>query len=243
MKNIILLSLGLITGPALAAESIEEYGIIGASGTFGQSIYSTENSAKPGITPTLFYYGERGFVNGSLANFSLLPYVGISGNWRFSEVSNTFDNIPDGIEERKGNLELGITLGTPGARITLLQDVMSVHGGKELQLHLGKTFDTPIRRFTLTPYLELDWRDNKLSQHLYGVSTAESIASGIDKYNARNSYVYQAGIIGLYDLSKQLVLISKVRIESHDNDSPIVQRNIGWSYELGLTYKFTAKSW
>ncbi|GLQ73949.1 MipA/OmpV family protein [Vibrio penaeicida] len=241
MKNIVALSLALVSGSALAMEPVEEYGIIGASGTFGQSIYSTEDSAQFGVTPNLFYYGNRGFIDGSLANYNLLPYVGISGNWRFAQVSNTFDTIPNGIDERDGNLELGITLGTPGARITYLQDVMSVHGGKEIQVHLGKTFDTPMRRFTLTPYVELDWRDRKLSQHLYGVSASESSASGLMKYDASSSYVYQAGVIGLYDFSKKLVIISKARMESHDDDSPIVQRSFGWSFELGLTYKFAGK--
>lgn len=115
MKNIVALSLALVSGSALAMEPVEEYGIIGASGTFGQSIYSTEDSAQFGVTPNLFYYGNRGFIDGSLANYNLLPYVGISGNWRFAQVSNTFDTIPNGIDERDGNLELGITLGTPGA--------------------------------------------------------------------------------------------------------------------------------
>ncbi|BCL72891.1 putative MltA-interacting MipA [Vibrio nigripulchritudo MADA3029] len=243
MKKLVALSLALVSGSTFAFEPGEEYGIIGASGTFGQSVYSTEDSAKFGITPNLFYYGERGFIDGSLASYNVLPYVGISGNWRFAQVSNTFDTIPDGIDERDGNLELGLTIGTPGARITYLQDVMNVHGGKEIQVHLGKTFNTPMRRFTLTPYVELDWRDRKLSDHLYGVSAAESSASGLKQYDASSSFVYQAGVIGLYDFSKKLVIISKARMESHDDDSPIVQRNFGWSFEVGLTYKFAGKSW
>ncbi|EFP98558.1 MipA/OmpV family protein [Vibrio caribbeanicus] len=238
MKKILPLTLALTSSMAIAQESIQEYGIVGASGTFGQSVYSTDNSANFGLTPTIFYYSNHGFIDGSLINVSVLPYLGISGNWRFSEVSDTFDSIPTGINERKGSLELGVTLGTPGARLTYLHDVSNVHQGSELQLHLGKTFATPLSDLSLTPFVEVDWRDKKLSNHVYGVSVAESLASGLAEYNPSTNLVYKAGLIGLYDLSDNFVVLSKGRIERHDDESPIVQRKLGYSFELGLTYKF-----
>jgi outer membrane protein len=238
MKKILPLILALTASMTTAQEGFQEYGIVGASGTFGQSVYSTGSSANFGLTPTIFYYSDHGFIDGSLVNFSVLPYLGISGNWRFSEVSDTFDSIPTGINDRKGNLELGITLGTPGARITYLHDISNVHQGSEIQLHLGKTLETPLSNLSLTPYIEVDWRDKKFSNHVYGVSAAESIASGLAEYNASTNLVYKAGLIGLYDLSDNFVVLSKARIERHNDESPIVQRKLGYSFELGLTYKF-----
>ena len=139
----------------------EEYGIIGGGITYGESVFSTKSSPQLGATPNLFYSGPKGFIDGSLVNWQLLPYVGLSGNWRFAEVSDTFVDLPNGIQDRDGNGELGITLGTVGARLTYLHDVTSEHNGYEVQLHLGRTLETWTQPFTITPYIEIDYRDKK----------------------------------------------------------------------------------
>ena len=55
MKKILPLTLALTSSAVIAQEDIQEYGIVGVSGTFGQSVYSTDNSANFGLTPTIFY--------------------------------------------------------------------------------------------------------------------------------------------------------------------------------------------
>jgi outer membrane protein len=213
-----------------------DFGFVGVDGKYGQSVFSDESKGSFELVPDIFYNGEYGFVDGGLVNVSVLPYVGISGQWRFSEVS---DDIPDGINDRDGNGELGITLGTVGARLTYLQDITNEHNGYELQLHLGYTFDTLLQDFTLTPFAEVDYRDKRLSQHLYGISATEAANSGLNSFEADSSFVYKTGLIGIYSLTPDWLGLAKVNFEHHDSDSPIIQRDLGWSVSLGITYKFT----
>lgn len=222
-----------------AEDRYYDFGFIGASGALGQTVFTDSDSGQFTLQPNLFYNGRYGFIDGSLANISILPYVGISGQWRFAEVSDDFDDIPSGIDDRDGNGELGITLGTVGARVTFLHDVTNQHNGYEVQLHLGRTFNLPINSLTLTPYVEVDYRSNELSQHLYNVSSKESARSGLDTFDADHSWVYQAGLIGIFDINTRWLALGKLELEHHDSSSPLVQRDLGWSFSLGAVYRFT----
>ncbi|CAH1600063.1 Membrane protein [Vibrio owensii] len=238
MKSRIAFSLTLLLSSPLSLANNESFGIVGGSATYGESVFSIKDTPQFGATPNLFYSGQIGFIDGSLANWQALPYVGVSANWRFAEVSDTFADLPNGINDRDGNGELGITLGTVGARLTYLHDVTSEHNGYEVQLHLGRTLETWLPPFTLTPYLEVDYRDKKLSHHLYSVSAQEAAGSGLNEFKADSTFVYQAGIIGLYEFTPSWIGISKAEFVHHDSDSPLIQRDVGWSFEVGLTYRF-----
>ncbi|MGI9877439.1 MipA/OmpV family protein [Vibrio chagasii] len=238
MVRRIALALSITLGSTQLSFANQEYGIVGGSLTYGESVFSTKSTPLLGATPNLFYSGPKGFIDGSLANWQLLPFAGLSGNWRFAEVSDTFVDLPNGIQDRGGNGELGITLGTVGARLTYLHDVTSEHNGYEVQLHLGRTLETWAKPLTITPYLEVDYRDKKLSNHLYGISSSESSASGLDQFDAGSTFVYQAGLIGLYEFTPRWIGISKVELTHHDSNSPLIQRDVGWSLEFGVTYRF-----
>ncbi|CAH6829482.1 conserved exported hypothetical protein [Vibrio chagasii] len=238
MVRRIALALSVTLGSTQLSFANQEYGIVGGSLTYGESVFSTKSTPQLGATPNLFYSGPKGFIDGSLANWQLLPFVGLSGNWRFAEVSDTFVDLPNGIQNRDGNGELGITLGTVGARLTYLHDVTSEHNGYEVQLHLGRTLETWAKPLTITPYLEVDYRDKKLSNHLYGISSRESSASGLNQFDAGATFVYQAGLIGLYEFTPRWIGISKMELTHHDSNSPLIQRDVGWSLEVGLTYRF-----
>ncbi|EOD78809.1 membrane protein [Grimontia indica] len=231
------LLLSVIATPTLAQDKYKDFGFVGAGLTVGESVFSNQG-AKAGAEPYLFYNSEHGFIDGSLFTYNPIPFIGLSGNLRFAEVSDDFDDIPSGINNRDGNGELGITLGTVGARLTYLHDVTDEHNGYEIQLHLGRAFDTPITNFVLSPYVEVNYRDEKLSQHLYSISAQESSASGLAEFSADETWVYKGGVVALYDISENWLAISEVALEHHDSDSPLVQNDLGWEFSLGAVYKF-----
>ena len=244
MKNTHLIGLcigicSITSFHAGAQEQYYDFGFVGINGAYGQSVFSEQSKASFSVKPNLFYNGRYGFINGSLVNIALLPYLGISGQWRFSEVSDDLISLPKGINNRDGNGDLGITLGTVGGRVTYLHDVTKEHNGYELQLHLGRAFDTFIDDFSLSPYFEIDYRDRRLSQHLYGISTGEASNSSLATFEAEGSFVYQTGLIGIYSITSDWLALAKIDLEHHDNNSPIIQRDLGWSISLGITYKFT----
>jgi len=224
---------------AAAEVDYQDYGFVGGGVSFGKSVFSDESSAKASVEPNFFYNGKYGFVDGALVNVSLTPWVGISGQWRFAEVSDDVTSLPSGVEDRDGNGELGITFGTVGARLTYLQDVTDEHKGYEVQLHLARSFETPIDSFALTPYIEVDYRDKKLSQHLYNVSAKEAAASSLKAYSADSSLLYQAGLIGIYDFTDKWIGLVKLELQHHDSNSPLVQHDLGWAVSVGVAYNFS----
>ncbi len=220
-----------------AQERFKDFTFVGAGAAVEESVFANDG-AKPGAALYLFHHSQYGFIDGSLANFAITPWFGLSGNIRLSQVSNDFTDLPDGITDRDSSGELGVTLGTLGARLTFLHDVTDKHNGYELQLHLGRAFDTPIDDLVLSPYFEINYRDRKLSEHLYSISPEESNASGLTQFDAKASWVYKTGVIGLYDFSEKLLGISKLELEHHASNSPLVQNNLGWKWSLGAAYKF-----
>lgn len=238
LTGLIITVCSVATFQANANEQYDDFGFVGIGGTYGQSVFSDDSKASLNVEPNIFYNGEYGFVDGGLVNVSVLPYIGISGQWRFSEVSDDLLSLPNGINNRDGNGELGITLGTVGARLTYLHDVTDEHNGYEIQLHLGQAYDTFIEDFTLAPYVEIDYRDKRLSQHLYGISTTEATHSGLNAFDAESSFVYQTGLIGIYSITSDWLALGKIELEHHDSDSALVQRDIGWNVSLGITYTF-----
>lgn len=229
----------MVATPSIANETYYDFGFVGASAGVGQSVFTTKDKAQASAAPNLFYNGSYGFIDGSLVNVSIAPYVGISGQWRFAQVSDDVNDLPTGIKDRDGNGEIGLTLGTLGARLTFLHDITNEHKGYEVQLHLGRTFDAPVNDLTLTPYIEVDYRDKKLSQHLYSISQVEANLSGLKAFDAKQTWTYQAGVIGLYHFTPNWLGLAKLELEHHASSSGLVQRDLGWATSIGVVYKFT----
>ncbi|WP_114765049.1 MipA/OmpV family protein [Vibrio rhodolitus] len=235
----VIIGLGLLlsSGAVYSQAKYKNFSFVGAGVTSGQSVFS-DQGARVGVDPYLFHNSDYGFIDGSLANYSILPWLGISGNIRLSEVSDDFDDIPSGIDDRDSSAEVGVTLGTVGARITYLHDVSNKHDGYEVQLHLGRAFETPLQQLTVSPFVQVNYRDNKLSQHIYNVSASESSASGLAEFEADSTWVYETGVIALYDITDSLLGISKLEFEHHASESPLIQNDIGWKLGVGVVYQF-----
>ncbi|OAN10988.1 hypothetical protein A3K86_18595 [Photobacterium jeanii] len=230
-------ALSTFSGITQAQERFKDFTFVGAGVAAEESVFSVDG-AKPGAALYLFHHSQYGFVDGGLGNVAITPWFGISGNIRLSEVSSDFRDIPNGINDRDSNGELGVTFGTLGARLTFLHDVTDKHNGYEIQLHLGRILETPLDDVFITPYFEIDYRDKKFSDYLYSVSSSESSASGLAQFQAQETWVYKGGLIGLYDYSDNLLGISKLELEHHDSDSPLVTNNLGWKFSIGAAYKF-----
>ena len=234
----------LVTSAAAYSQEIfqpqdkyKHYTFLGAGAAIGESVFASDGS-EFSVKPYIFHQSDYGFIDGSLANLALTPWFGLSGNIRLSEVSDDFTDIPSGIDNRDSSGELGITLGTVGARLTYLHDVTDKHNGYELQLHLGRAFETPLDKLTVAPYVELNYRDDKLSDHIYSVSAREASVSGLSEFSADDTWVYKGGFTALYDISRHVLGVSKLELEYHDSDSPLVQNDLGWKFSVGAAYRF-----
>lgn len=219
-----------------SSHATESYGIVGGGLSIGESAYAVDGSQAE-FTPNVFYNGPRAYLDGAFAGLRLRPWLALNAQWRLAEVSDDFDTRAPGIRERDGNPELGLSLGTVGARLTYLADVGDVHDGTELQLHLARTL--PWSWLSLTPYLEIDYQSDALARHLYSVSPAEASASGLRAFAADSGFSYQAGLIALAPVRGRWIALARLDLLRPDSDSPLLTNTTGWLLEIGAVYRFT----
>ncbi len=224
------------SGMAQASE-FHNFGFIGAGVKVEQSAIDTE--AHLGFQPTAFYNGDYGFLDGTLLNLSPIQYFGVSAHYR-APTANNEDSIPSGIKERDGAIEAGLTLGTVGARVSYLKDISDTHDGYEIRGHVGYAFTGfALPQLTVAPFAEMSYYDQKLSQHLYGISAQESAASSLNTHDSDATMVYRAGAVILYPITEQWLFDSKLEFSHSDSTSPLIQNDLSWSMFVGAAYRFS----
>ena len=91
-------------------------------------------------------------------------------------------------------------------------------------------------------YGQLTWGDAKSTQRYFGISSAQSAASGLPAYNAGSGVRYiEAGLVGDVNLSRHWIGLwgGYLRQPQADaRDSPIVQDRINWAANAGIAYRF-----
>jgi MipA family protein len=91
------------------------------------------------------------------------------------------------------------------------------------------------------PQLGVERRSAKYVQHLYGVSTAEAVASGLSAYSAQSSTSPNLGLTAEYALNQNYTLSYQLRKKWFDTgitNSPLVTAHSQTSSFLALTRSF-----
>lgn len=112
-------------------------------------------------------------------------------------------------------------------------------GGSLLDLTYAAKFN--VAGFSVYPQLGVERRSAKYVQHLYGVSAAESVVSGLTAYAGHSDIAPNAGITVSYPLSAQYSLTYQLRKKWFDTgitDSPLVQSKSQRTSFLALTREF-----
>ncbi len=91
-------------------------------------------------------------------------------------------------------------------------------------------------------FTQLTWSSEKSNQSYFGVTSAESAATGLPIYSAGAGMRYAAlGLLGAYDLARHWVVLSSVEVHQllgDAKDSPYTQNATNVYVTLGLTYRF-----
>lgn len=89
---------------------------------------------------------------------------------------------------------------------------------------------------------QLTWTSEKATQTYFGVTAAESAATGLPVYSAgaglRNTVL---GVLGAYDISRHWVALWSAewhRLLGDASDSPYTQDRNNYYYTIGVTYRF-----
>lgn len=158
-----------------------------------------------------------------------------------------------GFEDIDGSLPLGSyargTWGPIGGRIDAGHDVIGGHDGFTVDASIGTIYRTD--NIGIQPSLTVSWADDQFVDNFFGVSDAQSLASGLAPYNPdAGIYSYSANMLAWAEFEEKyaVVLTASYRWFTEDAaDSPILNEvdgsTNGFFAGLSLTRKFDTEDW
>lgn len=200
-----------------------------------------------GFTPVFAYLGKHLYLKGLELGYQVNP-MGSSNNIAFSIEALThevdFDDSNntnlDLLEDRDAALMVSLIYQTGPIEAVLSQDISGKHDGFSLGLGIGNSYE--IWQFELELGANFVYQDKKLSNHLYGVSQAESeLTSGnIRAYDASETRIVQLNVLLNYALTENSTLSFEIENSHHLglDESPIIEQERIISTSISYLYLF-----
>ncbi|WP_430518967.1 MipA/OmpV family protein [Aliivibrio sp.] len=240
--------LSLFSQPLFAAYSQWS---LGAAVSYSPVIYQDTPSNVVGI-PMVGYEGEHVFFRGFSAGYRMLP-AGSPQNIVFRLMYDPRTFKPDDstnanmqlLDERKSTVLGGVSyqlITMVGMfEATAGSDIGSTHNG----LYAEAAWRLPIRMrgWGLTPSIGYSYNSEKINNHLYGVSQAESTATGgaIKAFDADWDGQFFVGLSAYMFVTKNIRLTGSIRylnLEGDIENSPIIEHTTSSTATIGASYVF-----
>ena len=178
--------------------------------------------------------------------------AGPSVGWQTGRNSDDSPTLT-GFENVDGSIPIGgyvrSTIGPVGLRFDAGQDIAGGHDGLRATASIG-TF-LPLGNVFVRPTLSANWGDNSHNESFFGVSTAQSTASGLDAYDTSSGiYSYTAGLLSWIEFNERYALTfigSYSWFTDEATDSPILLAedgsDTGFFAAISLSRQFDTKKW
>ncbi|MGR5119101.1 MipA/OmpV family protein [Vibrio astriarenae] len=248
-KNKVLLLTALaFSASASAAPSPWSVGV-GAS--YSPEVYIDTDSNRT-VIPIIGYEGEHLFLRGFSAGYRIFPR-GTPHNFvlRLQYDPRTLDpddsSDPDikKLDKRKSSVLGGASyqyLSRYGMfEVSAGADIAGRHDG----FYAQTSYSYPIRGqgWGFTPNIGYAYNSEKLNQHLYGVSAAESARTNgrFKEFKPGYDGNFFIGASGYYGITRSIRVMGAIRYSNLEGDleeSPILDATHGTSLMLGITYSF-----
>lgn len=242
--------------PAQAEETPPVSTFIGA-GIWSRPAYTGADSNRTTLIPQLRYYGQPWFVRTTfgvleggvryqaLSELTLGAQLAYEGN-RNSEESTFLSahNLPT----LNPSLSLGFhaelvkKLGPMplAALLRYRQDIDNNRGAQtDLRLEAGIFSGGGLNAGI---YLQSTLADKKSNNYYYGISTQQSVNSGLSAFDAQSGEMFSAyGLFFSYELNPEWIMLGNVesrQVRGAVSDSPLVQQSSNSYFSLGLAYQF-----
>ncbi len=124
-------------------------------------------------------------------------------------------------------------------RAALAGDTLNNSNGATADLAYLYTFH--VGDFSVTPGLGVNWSSENQNQYYYGISRAESLRSGLSKYDADESWSPYVELAANYSINKEWNAFFSgryTRLDSEVKDSPMVDKSYAGMLISGVTYTF-----
>lgn len=237
----------LIAGSVAAQPAPISYKL---TGDVGAAVYGTQSiirgkNNEVTLLPYLFADYGRFFARVDTFGIKTLPigngYLELVG--RISQDGWRANIAPvGGLTDRRNPIPLGIGTfqQTPyGAfNVNAFIDAGSSHGNL---LEATYAAEFKLRSLSLYPQIGVERRSAKYANYFYGVTPAESLASGYAAYNAGAATTPMLGLAADYSLTENWVVNMQLRrkwLDSAVTNSPLVVRKMQDMGYVGLSYRF-----
>jgi len=245
----LFLGVALCPVPASAEDGGKGYDLsLGAGVRVSTSEYKDED-AKVSPVPIINYEGEYLFVRGLTAGVHLYRDEANELSVTASYLSKSFDASESDdwgmqrLDDRDSTMMAGLAYALRGvwgeAELSLSADVLDTNNGFVADGSYAYPFKLSFFKFK--PSVGVEWTSESYNDYYYGVSGEEAARSGMREYEAGSSFSPYAGLgvkIGLTD-NFDLAANAKAKMLSEEiTDSSMVDRDVTYSFGLGLSYSF-----
>ena len=237
----------LLAGSALAQPAPISYKL---TGDVGAAVYGTQSiirgkNNETTLLPYLFADYGRFFARVDTFGIKVLPlgsgYLELVG--RVSQDGWRANIAPlGGLTDRKTPLPVGIgTFQQTPYGAFMLNAFVDAGSSRGNLLEATYVAEVKLGGLSLYPQLGIERRSAKYANYLYGVTPAESLASGYAAYNAGASTVPVLGLAADYSLTENWIVNLQLRrkwLDSAVTNSPLVVRKTQDTGYVGLSYRF-----
>ncbi|HID9093361.1 TPA: MipA/OmpV family protein [Enterobacter mori] len=260
LKNIVPgIVLALLTTPVLAAEQSEGNVLTLGGGVDVAPRYSGSDKSRVGAAQVVDYAMENGFFisttrgvgyGNNIGNLGYSAAVSYRTGRKDKDVSS--DSISSGSDYLRGMGDIkGSAIVVPGLgykvtdwlHLQLQAEVPVSERDNGEAVHFGISsplYTSPNNAVTLA--LTSSWGSDKYMQTYYGVSAAQSAASGFTRHDAgAGIYTYSLNLDWTHRLTSRwsvLAAAGVTQLAGDAADSPIVQRKTSPTGSLKVTYSF-----
>ena len=237
----------LLTTAATAqptATSFKLTGDVGAAAYSTQSVIRSKGNETT-FLPYLFADYGRFFARVDTFGFKAVPvgngYLEIIGRisqdgWRANTAALS------GLKDRKTPLPVGVgTFQQTPYGAFVVNAFVDAGASKGSLLEATYMAEIKLGSLSLYPMLGVERRSAKYANYLYGVTPAESLASGYAVYNAGSTVTPVVGLAADYLMTENWVVNMQLRrkwLDSSVTNSPLVVRQTQDMGYVGLSYRF-----
>ncbi|WP_010433670.1 MipA/OmpV family protein [Vibrio cyclitrophicus] len=222
---------------------------LGITTSYSPAVYY-ETKSNVFTIPMIGYQGEHFFLNGFSAGYRIFP-MGSPQNIIFRVAYDPRTLKPEDststdikkLEERKATILGGATYQLVSLvgiiEFSIGSDIGNTHNG----IYAESVWKLPIynQSWAIIPFIGYTYNGEKINNHLYGVSAAESARTNFNEFDAGWNGQIFAGLSAYAKLTRNLRITGNIRytnLEGELEKSPIVRSGINTSATIGVDYMF-----
>ena len=167
--------------------------------------------------------------------------IGVAGTVQTLGYGSEDSDVFSGMERRNWTLQAGLHVGKRFDRLAFdlfaTTDILNEHDGQEYDFLVAWPFD--FGTWELVPQLGFTYQTNEFVNHYFGVRTTEVVPGVRDEYLPGSAVTSSARLGYTYRLNESwyLTAAAKVRfLPDEISNSPLVDRDSTWSFNLGIAY-------